>query len=155
METINMPLPPHLFKPFDALEFRLYGDDNLNNGQLNVQILIYGPSAGTIAVIKSVNFVDSINNVWIEVFKNGGSLFNCGKAAVQDRMNKPAHFFEYWRENPLILREGDKIIVKANNTSGVTQAVFVELFGYTYPQRRQDELDGIMQLEFKKAAGKR
>ena len=134
-----MLFPPHLFKPFDASDLVLSKTENLPIG-VTTNWFAYSPAPGIIAVIKEINNTDNINEVGIWYYKGGAFLFLHGQTALFPAESKrPDHFFEYLRENPIILTETDTLILNVGNNSGASQNVAFKAFGYTYPVWRHDE----------------
>jgi len=134
-----MPFPPHLFKPVDSIDLYLTQTDDIVIG-VTQNWFIYTPSPGIIAIIKEISNTDTINEVWAYYFKNNILLFSHGQAVSPlIEIKQPNHFFEYLRENPILLTENDTLRIDVvNNTAGLQNFNF-KAFGYTYPVWRQDE----------------
>ena len=155
-EIINMPLPPHLFKPFDATEFRNFTTSSVNLGETN-NFKTITANPGVIIVIKEIENSDTVDELWFEYYKNNSLLFKHGKSTslISQSVTRPTHMFEYFRENPILIQATDTLRIKVWNNSGVLQTVYSQVLGYSYAQHRQGRYEDLMEAEFKKAAGKR
>ena len=137
-----MPLPPHLFKPIESIDLRLdHTEPSVPNGSILVTYFQYTPPSGMMAIIKDGNSTDDIVGVTLYFYKGGSFLFFNGQQTGIPLIKRQEHFWEYLRENPIILRDSDQLIVKVTNQSGAPQAVMMELFGYFYPEEVQNRYE--------------
>lgn len=138
-----MPLPPHLFKPFDATELHLGKAENLPTGT-TANWFSYSPPQGSVAVIKEINNIDTVSGVGLYYYKNGVVIFLHGQTATYPAQSKrPDHYFEFLRDNPIILTDTDTLKIDVGNSSGVPQDVSFDAFGYIYPVNRQRDYEDI------------
>jgi len=142
LEFVNMPLPPHLYKPFDSIEFRSFTTSSVSPGETN-NFKSITPNQGIIIVIKDFENTDTVDELWFEYYKNNSLLFKHGKSTtlISQSVTRPAHTFEYIRDNPIIIRSTDILRIKVWNNSGVLQTVYAQVLGYSYAERRQEMFD--------------
>lgn len=128
----NIHWPAHLFKPFDALE--VYSDQI---GTVPVDFdgiwLEYSPAEQMITIIKHFQMTNDATGLRFDIQKNGRNLFYYGQAID---FTSEDEFFAYIRENPITLKDGETLTIKALNSSGGPVSAYAKIFGYTYPEAR-------------------